>query len=78
MATVPRRRQHSDGLEERKPTQRDDATPTPRRRLGLATIVPLDAGEQTNGTPTRVPPACGLLATWQLARERPAELPAGD
>ena len=41
---VPSGSQHSDGLEERQPTQRDDATPSPRRRLGLATIVPFDAG----------------------------------
>ena len=44
------RSQYSDGLEELEPTQRDDATASPRGRLGLATIVPLDAGQQTNGT----------------------------
>ncbi len=37
------RSQHSDGLEELESTNRNDATPAPRRRLGLATIVPLDA-----------------------------------
>jgi hypothetical protein len=42
---VPRRSQHGDGLEECQPTQRDDATVAPRRRLGVATIVPLDAGQ---------------------------------
>ena len=43
-----------------------------------ATIVPFDAGEQANGTATRVPVACGLLLDWQLASDRPAELSAGD
>ncbi|MEY2612675.1 MAG: hypothetical protein RL069_1487, partial [Planctomycetota bacterium] len=32
---------HGDGLEERKLTQRNDTFVAPRRRLGLATIVPL-------------------------------------
>ena len=58
---VPSGSQHGDGLEERQPTQRDDATASPRRSLGLATIVPFDAGEQTDRTPTRVPTARGLL-----------------
>ena len=31
--------QYSDGLEERQPTQRDDATVAPRRSFGLATIL---------------------------------------
>jgi hypothetical protein len=30
-------------LEERQPTQRNDTFAAPRRSLGLATIVPLDA-----------------------------------
>ena len=42
-SAVPRRSQHRDGLEERQPTQRDDATVAARRRFGLATIVPFDA-----------------------------------
>ena len=58
---VSSRGQHSNGLEERKPKKRVDATPAPRRGLGLATIVPLDASQQTNRTPTGVPVACGLL-----------------
>ena len=66
-----------DGLEECQPTQHDDATVAPRRRLGLATIVPFDAGQQTNRAPTRVPTACGLLLAWQLTTHRPAELLAG-
>ena len=49
----------------------------PRRRFGLATIVPLDAGQQTNGTATRVPTACGLFVVRQLASDCAAELPAG-
>ena len=77
-SAVPSRSQHSDGLEECQPTQRDDATAAPRRRLGLATIVPFDAGQPANGTPTRVPVACGLLLAWQLTTHRPAELLAGD
>jgi hypothetical protein len=36
--------QHGDGLEEVEPTHRNDATTATRRRLGLATIVPFDAG----------------------------------
>jgi integrase len=75
--SVPRRRQHGDGLEERKPTQRDDATAAPRRRLGLAAIVPFDAGQQTDGTATRVPAARGLFVAWQLTTDRAAELLAG-
>jgi|688.fasta_scaffold256745_2 hypothetical protein len=51
-------------LEELEPTDRDDATTAPRWRLGLAAIVPLDAGQQTNGTATRVPVARGLLLAW--------------
>ena len=43
-STVPCGSQHGDGLEELEPTHRNDATPAPRRSLGLATIVPLDAG----------------------------------
>jgi len=42
-STVPCYRKHSDGLEELEPTDRNDATPAPRRCFGLATIVPLDA-----------------------------------
>ena len=49
----------------------------PRRRFGLATIVPLDAGQQTNGTPTRVPVARRLLLAWQLTTHRTAELHVG-
>jgi hypothetical protein len=67
-----------NGPEERQPTQRDDATPAPRRCLGLATIVPFDEGQQTDGTAARVPIARGLLLAWQLTAHRPAELPAGD
>ena len=74
---VPSGGQYSDGLEERQPTQRNDATVAPRRRLGLATIVPFDAGQQANRAPTRVPTARGLLLAWKLASDRPAELPAG-
>jgi hypothetical protein len=33
-----------------KPTDRDDATVASRRRFGLATIVPFDAGKQTKRT----------------------------
>ena len=36
--------QHGDGLEELEPTDRNDATLATRGRLGVATIVPLDAG----------------------------------
>jgi len=42
--------QHDDGQEELEPTHRDDTTLAPRRRLGLATIVPFDAGQPANGT----------------------------
>ena len=49
----------------------------PRRRLGLATIIPLDAGQPANGTATRVPSARGLLLAGQLATDCPAELLAG-
>jgi len=77
-STVPCRSQHGDGLEECQPTQRNDATAAPRRRLGLATIVSFDAGEQTDRTAARVPVACGLLLAWQLTTHRPAELLAGD
>jgi integrase len=69
--------QHGDGLEERKPTQRNDATASSRQRLGLATIVPLDAGQSADGTPTRVPTARGLLLAWQFTTDRAAELLAG-
>ena len=34
------------------------------RRAGLATIVPLDAGQPANRTAARVPAACGLLVAW--------------
>jgi len=64
-------------LEERQLTQRDDTTAAPRRRFRLATIVPLDAGQQTDGTPARVSVACGLLLAWQLTADRTAELLAG-
>jgi len=37
-------RQHGDGLEELEPTHRNDAATAPRRRFGLATMVPFDAG----------------------------------
>jgi len=50
----------------------------PRRRFGLATIVPLDAGQQTNGTATRVPTARSLFLAGQLATHRAAKLSAGD
>ena len=43
-AAVSSGSQHGDGLEELEPTDRDDATAATRRRFGLATIVPLDAG----------------------------------
>jgi len=43
----------------------------------LATIVPFDAGQQTNGTATRIPVARGLFVAWQLTTDRPAELLAG-
>ena len=46
---APRCSQHGDGLEERPPKQRDDATASPRWRRGLATISPFDAGEQADG-----------------------------
>jgi len=54
---VPSGSLHSDGLEERQPTQRDDAPPAPRRRLGLATIVPLDASQPANGSSRTCLPA---------------------
>ena len=43
----------------------------------LATIVPLDASQQTDGTAARVPAACSLFLAWQLTTDRPAELFAG-
>jgi hypothetical protein len=43
----------------------------------LATIVPFDEGQQTDGTAARVPIARGLLLAWQLTTDRPAELLAG-
>ena len=49
------------GLEDVIRMCRVDPTVATRRRLGLATIVPFDAGEQTDRTPTRVPTARGLL-----------------
>jgi hypothetical protein len=69
--------QHSDGLEEFEPTDRNDTTLAPRRRFGLATIVSFDAGQQITGTPARVPTARGLLLAWQLTTYCPAELLAG-
>jgi hypothetical protein len=39
-APVSSGRQHGDGLEELEPTDRNDATAPPRRRFGLAKIVP--------------------------------------
>ena len=77
-SAVPSGGQHGDGLEECQPTQRDDATPAPRRRFGLATIVSLDAGQPADGTSARVPAARGLLVAWQLTTDRAAELSAGD
>ena len=56
---------------------RADPTVATRRRLGLATIVPLDAGQQANGTATRIPDLRGLLLAWQFTTDRPAELLAG-
>jgi len=53
-------------------------SPAPRLRLGLATIVPFDAGHPANRTPARVSTARGLLVAWQVTTDRPAELPAGD
>ena len=44
---------------------------------GMATIAPLDACQQTNGTATRIPAACRLLLAWQLTTYCPAELSAG-
>jgi len=64
-------------MEECQPTQRNDAIAATRRSLGLATIVPLDEGQQTDRTTAGVPIACGLLLAWQLTTDRPAELPAG-
>ena len=64
-------------MEEFEPTDRNDATPAPRRRFGLATIVPFDAGQQTDRTPTQIPAARCLLLAWQLATDRTAELLAG-
>ena len=75
--SVPSHSQHGDGLEERRPTQRDDVIPALHRRFGLATIVPLDASKPANGTPTRVPAACGLFLAGQLTTDRSAELLAG-
>ena len=69
--------QHGDGMEECQPTQRNDAIAATRRSLGLATIVPLDEGQQTDRTTAGVPVACGLQLAWQLATDRTAELPAG-
>ncbi|MFN7876695.1 MAG: hypothetical protein ACK5PB_15350 [Pirellula sp.] len=46
-------------------------------RLGLATIVPFDAGQPANRTTTRLPPALGLFLAWQFTTDRPAELLAG-
>jgi hypothetical protein len=62
---------------------RIDATAASRRSLGVATIVPLcnasiGACQQANRAPTRVPTARGLLLAWQLAKNRAAELLAGD
>ena len=74
---VPSRSQHGDGLEERQPTERDDATPSPRRCLGLATIVSFDAGQPADGTPAGVPDPRGLLLARQLATDRSAKLSAG-
>ena len=61
-STISSGSQCGHGLEELEPTHRNDATTATRRRLGLATIVPLDAGKQTNRTPTRVPAA--LACSW--------------
>ena len=69
--------QHGDGLEELEPADRNDATVAPRRRIRLATIVPLDASQQTNGTAARVPTARGLLLAGQFTTHCTAELPAG-
>ncbi len=76
-AQVSSRRQHSDGLEEFEPTDRNDATLATRRRLGLATIVPWDASQSANRTAARAPAARGLLLARQLASHRSAELFAG-
>jgi hypothetical protein len=67
-----------NGLEERQPTQRDDATASPRRSFGLATIVPFDAGQQANRTPARVPATRRLLLAWKLTKDRTTKLLAGD
>lgn len=56
---------------------RADATTATRRRFGLVTTIPFDAGEQANGTATRVPVARRLLLAWQLTTHRTAKLPAG-
>ena len=49
----------------------------PRRRFGLATIVPLDASQPANRTAARVPTARGLLLAGQLTADRTAKLSAG-
>jgi len=61
VVAVPRRRQHSDGLEERQPTKREDATPATRRHLVLAKFVSFDAGQHTSSE--LVPIINGTLAT---------------
>ncbi|MFN9509548.1 MAG: hypothetical protein ACK6AO_11100 [Planctomycetota bacterium] len=43
----------------------------------MATIVPFDASQPADRTPTRVPVAHGLLVAWQLTKDRTAELLAG-
>jgi len=51
---------------------RTEMTRLLRRCFALATIVPLDACQQTNRTPTRVPITRGLLLAWQLTTHRTA------
>ena len=67
-----------DGLEELEPQNRAYATPAPRRRVTLATTIPLDACQQANGAAARVSHPRGLLLAWQFTASCAAELLAGD
>ena len=67
---VPRRRrQHGDGLEDWQPAKRDNSASAPRRSLGLATIVPRDAGQQTGETVTRGHTTLESPVAWQLTKD---------
>ncbi len=62
------------GLEDVIRMCRADPTVATRRRIRLATIVPLDAGHPADGTATRIPDLRGLLLAWQFTAHRTAEL----